>query len=240
MDWKLELVAILVSDVDRAKAFYTEVGFNADHDHTVSDEIRFVQLTPPGSASSIALGTGIVDTPPGSVHGMQMVVSDIEAARGELAERGVKVSEVQDFPWGSFVFWHGQRARRRAVPAGQLGPPLVPAGLGRRPTGLVHLPRRSDRPTDSDRPPLHSPRTAGGRRGPRHLRGIDGDLATPCASHRAHVGRGARRTDPFRGRDDRSGRRMHLRFRRPVAEGCHVPVRAGSRSDLPASGWGSS
>jgi len=104
MDWKLELVAVPVSDVDRAKVFYTEkVGFNADHDHKVSDEIRFVQLTPPGSACSIALGTGIVDTPPGSVQGMQLVVSDINAARAELVERGVEVSEVQKLPWGSFV-----------------------------------------------------------------------------------------------------------------------------------------
>jgi predicted enzyme related to lactoylglutathione lyase len=106
MDWKLELVGIPVSDVDRAKAFYTEqAGFVADHDHTVSDEIRFVQLTPPGSACSIALGVGIVDAPPGSVQGMQLVVSDIEAARAELVERGVEVSEVQTFPWGSFVFF---------------------------------------------------------------------------------------------------------------------------------------
>ena len=106
MDWKLELVAIPVSNVDRAKAFYTEkVGFNADHDHRVSDEIRFVQLTPPGSACSIALGTGIINTPPGSVQGLQLVVSDIEAARAELVERGVEVSEVQNFDWGSFVFF---------------------------------------------------------------------------------------------------------------------------------------
>ncbi len=106
MDWKLELVAIPVSDVDRAKAFYTEqAGFNADHDHTVSDEIRFVQLTPPGSACSIAIGKGVIDAPPGSVQGMQMVVSDVHAARAELVERGVDVSEVQDFPWGSFVFF---------------------------------------------------------------------------------------------------------------------------------------
>ena len=106
MDWKIELVAIPVADVDRAKAFYTEqAGFNADHDHKVSDEVRFVQLTPPGSACSIALGAGIVDTPPGSVQGMQMVVSDVHAARSELAARGVDVSEVQDFPWGSFVFF---------------------------------------------------------------------------------------------------------------------------------------
>jgi predicted enzyme related to lactoylglutathione lyase len=106
MDWKLELVAIPVSDVDRAKAFYTEkVGFNADHDHRVSDEIRFVQLTPPGSACSIALGTGLLDAQPGSVQGMQMVVSDIEAAHAELIERGIEVSNVQVFPWGSFVFF---------------------------------------------------------------------------------------------------------------------------------------
>jgi len=106
MDWKLELVAVPVSDVDRAKAFYTEkAGFNADHDHTVSDEVRFVQLTPPGSACSIALGTGIVDAPPGSVQGLQLVVSDVHAARAELVERGVEVGEVQEFPWGSFVFF---------------------------------------------------------------------------------------------------------------------------------------
>jgi predicted enzyme related to lactoylglutathione lyase len=106
MEWKLELVAIPVSDVDRAKAFYTEkVGFNADHDHRVSNEVRFVQLTPPGSACSIALGTGISQAEPGSVQGMQMVVPDVEAARAELVERGVEVSEVQEFAWGSFVFF---------------------------------------------------------------------------------------------------------------------------------------
>jgi catechol 2,3-dioxygenase-like lactoylglutathione lyase family enzyme len=106
MDWKLELVAVPVSDVDRAKTFYTEkAGFDAEHDHQVSDEIRFVQLTPPGSACSIAFGTGIVDTAPGSVQGMQLVVSDITAARLELVERGVQVSDVQVFPWGSFVFF---------------------------------------------------------------------------------------------------------------------------------------
>ena len=106
MDFKLELVAIPVSDVDRAKAFYADqAGFVADQDHTVSDEIRFVQLTPPGSACSIALGKGIVDTPPGSAQGLQLVVSDAEAARAELAGRGVEVSEVQDFPWGRFVFF---------------------------------------------------------------------------------------------------------------------------------------
>ena len=106
VDWRLELVQVPVSDVDRAKAFYTEkAGFNADHDHTVSDEIRFVQLTPPGSDCSIALGTGLSGMEPGSVQGLQMVVSDIEAARAELVERGVDVSEVQVFDWGSFVFF---------------------------------------------------------------------------------------------------------------------------------------
>jgi catechol 2,3-dioxygenase-like lactoylglutathione lyase family enzyme len=107
MDWKLELVAVPVSDVDRAKRFYTEqVGFNADHDHRVSDEIRFVQLTPPGSACSIAFGTGIAQTAPGSLQGLQLVVADVEAARAQLTERGVEVSEVQQFPWGSFVFFN--------------------------------------------------------------------------------------------------------------------------------------
>src|SRR3712207_6290887 len=116
MDWKLELVAVPVSDVDRAKAFYTEqAGFNADHDHTVSDEIRFVQLTPPGSACSIALGKGITDAPPGSVQGLQLVVEDIEAARAELAGRGVDVSEVHDFPWGRFVFFADPDGNRWAV-----------------------------------------------------------------------------------------------------------------------------
>ena len=106
MDWKLELVTVPVSDVDRAKAFYSEkVGFNADVDRQVSDELRFVQLTPPGSACSIAIGTGLVDTAPGSAKGVQMVVSDVEAARAELVGRGLDVGEIQDFPWGSFVFF---------------------------------------------------------------------------------------------------------------------------------------
>jgi catechol 2,3-dioxygenase-like lactoylglutathione lyase family enzyme len=106
MDWKLELVAVPVSDVDRAKAFYVDqVGFNADHDHRVSDELRFVQLTPPGSACSIAIGNGVTDAAPGSVRGMQIVVADVAAAREELAGRGVEVSDVQTFPWGSFVFF---------------------------------------------------------------------------------------------------------------------------------------
>jgi catechol 2,3-dioxygenase-like lactoylglutathione lyase family enzyme len=118
MDWKIELVAIPVSDVDRAKDFYTEkAGFNADHDHTVSDELRFVQLTPPGSACSIALGTGIVDTEPGSVQGMQMTVSDIDAARAELVERGVEASEVQELPGGKFVFFSDPDGNGWAVQA---------------------------------------------------------------------------------------------------------------------------
>jgi predicted enzyme related to lactoylglutathione lyase len=106
MDFRLELVQVPVSDVDRAKAFYTDqAGFNADHDHQVTDELRFVQLTPPGSACSIALGTGFSEMEPGSVRGLQVVVDDIHAARAELAGRGVDVSEVQDFPWGSFVYF---------------------------------------------------------------------------------------------------------------------------------------
>jgi predicted enzyme related to lactoylglutathione lyase len=116
MDWKLELVAVPVADVDRAKAFYADkVGFNADHDHRVSDEIRFVQLTPPGSACSIALGTGITDAQPGSVRGLQMVVADIHAAHAELTARGVEVSEVQEFPWGFFVFFNDPDGNSWAV-----------------------------------------------------------------------------------------------------------------------------
>jgi predicted enzyme related to lactoylglutathione lyase len=100
------LIAVPVTDVDRAKAFYVDqVGFNADHDHRVSDEMRFVQLTPPGSACSIAIGTGIMDTEPGSVQGLQLVVADADAARAHLVDRGVEVGEVQDFPWGRFVFF---------------------------------------------------------------------------------------------------------------------------------------
>jgi len=116
MDWKLELVGIPVSDVDRAKLFYTEkVGFHADHDHRVSEGLRFVQLTPPGSACSIVIGEGVIDTPPGSVRGMQMVVADVNAARAQLAERGVEVGEVQQFPWGSFVFFSDPDGNRWAV-----------------------------------------------------------------------------------------------------------------------------
>ena len=116
MDWKLELVAVPVTDVDRAKAFYADqVGFNADHDHRVSDEIRFVQLTPPGSACSISLGTGITDAQPGSVKGLQMVVADIHAAHAELTARGVQVSEVQEFAWGLFVFFNDPDGNSWAV-----------------------------------------------------------------------------------------------------------------------------
>jgi predicted enzyme related to lactoylglutathione lyase len=116
MDWKLELVAVPVSDVDRAKAFYTDqVGFNADQDHRVSDDLRFVQLTPPGSACSIAIGTGVTDAAPGSVQGLQMVVSDADAARAHLVEQGVDASEVQDFPWGRFVFFADPDGNRWAV-----------------------------------------------------------------------------------------------------------------------------
>jgi len=106
MDFKLELVAVPVSDVDRAKAFYADkVGFVVDHDHTVSEDIRFVQLTPPGSACSIAIGKGIGDGVPGTLRGVQLVVDDIEAARAELAGRGVEVTEVQRGPGGAFVFF---------------------------------------------------------------------------------------------------------------------------------------
>jgi predicted enzyme related to lactoylglutathione lyase len=105
MDWKLELVTVPVSDVDRAKAFYVErAGFKADHDHQVSPDLRFVQLTPPGSACSIALGTGLTESAPGSAQ-LQIVVSDINEARSELVARGAEVTEVQEFPWGSFVFF---------------------------------------------------------------------------------------------------------------------------------------
>ena len=116
MDYKLELVAVPVSDVDRAKSFYVEqAGFNLDHDHTVSEEIRFVQLTPPGSACSIALGKGLTGAAPGSVEGLQLVVSDIHQAHDELAGRGVEVSEVQEFPWGAFVFFADPDGNRWAV-----------------------------------------------------------------------------------------------------------------------------
>ena len=104
MDWKIELVAIPVTDVDRAKAFYVDqVGFHPDHDYQVSDELRFVQLTPPGSACSVVMGTGVTEMPPGSQKGVQVVVPDVAAARRELVARGVQASDVDPQPWGSFV-----------------------------------------------------------------------------------------------------------------------------------------
>jgi catechol 2,3-dioxygenase-like lactoylglutathione lyase family enzyme len=106
MDMKLELVPVPVSDVDRAKAFYVDkVGFNADHDHRVTDTLRFVQLTPPGSACSIVLGEGISEMAPGSQKGLQVVVADIEEAQRELRGRGVETSEIDDQPWGRFIFF---------------------------------------------------------------------------------------------------------------------------------------
>jgi catechol 2,3-dioxygenase-like lactoylglutathione lyase family enzyme len=104
MEFKLEVVFVPVSDVDRAKAFYADqVGFVLDYDHVVSDELRFVQLTPKGSACSIAIGTGLIDAEPGSVKGLQVVVDDADAARAYLLERGVEAGEVQEFPWGRFT-----------------------------------------------------------------------------------------------------------------------------------------
>jgi catechol 2,3-dioxygenase-like lactoylglutathione lyase family enzyme len=120
MDYKLELVTIPVTDVDRAKDFYERAGFHLDHDHTVSAEIRFVQLTPPGSACSIALGRGLSESPPGSVEGVLLKVDDVEAARDELVGRGVEASEVQDFPWGSFTFFRDPDGNRWSV---QQAPP---------------------------------------------------------------------------------------------------------------------
>jgi predicted enzyme related to lactoylglutathione lyase len=119
MDWRLELVQVPVSDVDRAKKFYVErVGFTEDHDHQVNEEIRFVQLTPPGSGCSIAIGTGLgADMLPGTQRGLQLVVSDIEAAHDELSGRGVEVSEVQHFPWGSFVYFSDPDGNAWAVQA---------------------------------------------------------------------------------------------------------------------------
>jgi predicted enzyme related to lactoylglutathione lyase len=106
MDWKIELIMVPVTDVDRAKAFYVDqVGFNADYDHVVSEDIRFVQLTPPGSACSVAIGKGLTDMAPGSQRGIQVVVPDVEDARRRLAENGVEVTEIDDMPWGRFAFF---------------------------------------------------------------------------------------------------------------------------------------
>jgi catechol 2,3-dioxygenase-like lactoylglutathione lyase family enzyme len=106
IDWRLELIQVPVSDIDRAKAFYVEkAGFVAEHDHQVSEELRFVQLTPPGSHCSIALTSGAHQMAPGSLEGLQLVVGDIDRARAQLLARGVEVGDVQDFPWGRFVFF---------------------------------------------------------------------------------------------------------------------------------------
>jgi catechol 2,3-dioxygenase-like lactoylglutathione lyase family enzyme len=116
MDWKLELVIIPVTDVDRAKSFYVEqVGFHADHDHTVSPEIRFVQLTPPGSACSIAFGKGLTGARPGSVEGLQVVVADIEVAHADLSAKGVAVTAVQDLDWGRFVYFNDPDGNKWAI-----------------------------------------------------------------------------------------------------------------------------
>jgi catechol 2,3-dioxygenase-like lactoylglutathione lyase family enzyme len=105
-DFRLEMINVPVSDVDRSIDFYVnKVGFNLDHDHTPTDEIRFVQLTPQGSPASISIGTGLPNTEPGSVKGLQLVVDDIEAARTELTGRGVQVSEIDDLPWGKFAYF---------------------------------------------------------------------------------------------------------------------------------------
>ena len=103
MDLKLELVPVPVTDVDRAKAFYERVGFTTDHDHTVTEDLRFVQMTPPGSACSIAIGKGIVDTPPGSIKGVLLVVDDAAGAHADLVARGIEVSDIDEQPWGRFV-----------------------------------------------------------------------------------------------------------------------------------------
>ena len=105
MDFKLELITLPVTDVDRAKAFYVQVGFNADHDHQVDENLRFVQLTPPGSGCSISIGTGLTDAEPGSVKGLQLVVADMDAAHAELKERGIAVTDIDDMPWGRFTFF---------------------------------------------------------------------------------------------------------------------------------------
>lgn len=106
MDLRLELVCVPVTDVDRAKEFYVEkVGFVADHDHRVNDSLRFVQLTPPGSGCSICIGEGLTTMAPGSLEGLQLVVADAEAARAEFRGRGLDVGEVDDQPWGRFVYF---------------------------------------------------------------------------------------------------------------------------------------
>lgn len=116
MDWKIELIPVPVTDVDRAKAFYEKIGFHADHDHQVREGLRFVQFTPPGSACSIALGEGITDKPPGSQE-IQVVVADAEAARRQLVDAGVQASEVDVQPWGSFVYFNDPDGNRWSIQA---------------------------------------------------------------------------------------------------------------------------
>jgi catechol 2,3-dioxygenase-like lactoylglutathione lyase family enzyme len=116
MDFRLELVGVPVSDVDRAIEFYTQkAGFSLDIDAKVGGGVRFVQLTPPGSPASIAIGTGLTEMTPGSVQGLQLVVSDIDAARSELSGRGVDVSDVEVFDWGSFLYFQDPDGNRWAV-----------------------------------------------------------------------------------------------------------------------------
>lgn len=115
MDMRLELVGVPVTDVDVAKDFYVRAGFNPDQDHTVSDEVRFVQLTPPGSACSIAIGKGLTEMTPGSLDNLQMVVADADVARSDLLERGIEVSEVDEQPWGRFVYFSDPDGNRWAL-----------------------------------------------------------------------------------------------------------------------------
>ncbi len=120
MDYKLELLCVPVTDVDRAKEFYVRAGFNADHDQRVNESLRFVQLTPPGSGCSICIGEGLTTMAPGSIEGLQLVVDDADAAHADLSGRGVEVSEVDDQPWGRFVYfkdpdgnaWNVQQIKR--------------------------------------------------------------------------------------------------------------------------------
>ena len=125
MDMKLELIGVPVTDVDRAKEFYVDrVGFHLDHDHTVSDDLRFVQLTPPGSACSIAIGKGLTQIAPGGLDNLQMVVADADAVRAELVGRGVEASEVDEQPWGRFVYFtdpDGNRWALQQLPAWSSG-----------------------------------------------------------------------------------------------------------------------
>jgi catechol 2,3-dioxygenase-like lactoylglutathione lyase family enzyme len=124
MEMRLELVGVPVSDVDRAKEFYTAVGFSADHDHTVSEDLRFVQMTPPGSGCSIAFGKGLTELEPGCLDNLQMVVADADAARAQLLERGVEASEVDEQPWGRFVHFadpDGNRWALQQLPAWSSG-----------------------------------------------------------------------------------------------------------------------